>query len=147
MEEYINGREFTVGILGNDPYIVLPPVEQDFSYLPSNIHHFYSYEVKTKYDKPEYTICPANVTQDVTLKLQQIALNVYKALKCRDFGRCDMRMDEKGNIFLLEINPLCGISGELIENHEFTKSAIHYGFSYTEMIDEILSNALKRYNM
>ena len=147
VEEFINGREFTVGILGNDPYIILPPVEQDFSYLPSHIHPFYSYEVKTKYDRPEYTICPAKITKEEEDKLKKIANKAYKITKTRDFGRCDMRMDDQGNVYLLEINPLCGISGDLIENHEFTKSAISHGFTYTEMINEILNNALKRYDM
>ncbi len=147
VEEFIDGREFTVGIMGNDPYIVLTPVEQDFSYLPPHIHHFYSYEVKTKYDRPEYTICPANITQKEKVNLQKIALKVYKKFIIRDFGRCDMRMDREGNVYLLEINPLCGISGEHIENHEFTKAAIHYGFTYDGMINKILNNALKRYGM
>lgn len=147
VEEFIHGRECTVGILGNDPYIILPVVEEDFSYLPQEIHPFYSYEVKTKYDNPQYTICPARVTKKEENALKDAAFTLYKLLKVRDFGRCDMRIDKKGHIYVLDMNPLCGISGDPIENHEFTKSALYYGFTYTEMINEILNNALKRYDM
>lgn len=147
VEEYIEGREFTVGILGNDPYITFPPVEIDYSYLPEGIHHFSSYEVKTTYDRPDSTVCPANITQEEEKKLQSVALEAYKALRCRDFGRCDLRMTEEGEVYVIEINPLAGISPDPEVNHSFPKGAVTYGFTYTEMINEILNNALKRYNM
>ncbi|MFX1452064.1 MAG: D-alanine--D-alanine ligase [Promethearchaeota archaeon] len=147
VEEFVNGREFTVGVLGNDPYIILPPVEIDFSYLPPHIHHFSSYEVKTTYDKPDSTVCPANITPNEEKKLQKVALEAYKKLNCRDFGRCDMRMDNKGKVYVIEINPLAGISFDPEVNHSFPKGAMTYGFTYSEMINEILNNALKRYGM
>lgn len=147
IEEFIDGREFTVSILGNEPNIVFPPSEIDFSHLPDHLLHFCSYEAKTDYDHPEATICPAHLSETEENQLKKIGLAAYKSVNCRDFGRCDMRMDYKGNIYVLEINPLPGISSDPEVNHSFPKAGAVYGYNYTTLINQILNNALERYNL
>ncbi|HUX99063.1 MAG TPA: ATP-grasp domain-containing protein, partial [Candidatus Deferrimicrobium sp.] len=111
IEEFIEGREFTVTVIGNkEPYEVLPPVEISFEGLPEQAKHFCSYEVKTIWDDPKSTVCPANITPEQEKKLQMTALNAYKAVKVRDFGRVDMRLDKNDNPYVIEINPLPGMS-------------------------------------
>jgi len=147
VEEYIDGREFSAGILGNDPYIIFQPIEVDFSTFPAHLHHFYSYEAKTKYDNPNNMIYPARVTPREEQEIKRIAIKAYRAFKCRDFGRCDFRMDQKGRIYLLEMTALPGLSGDPLENNEFAKAGLYYGFTYIEFINKILGYALKRYAM
>lgn len=147
VEEFIEGREFTVSILGNDPYTVFSAVEIDLSYLPSHLHRFCSYEVKMDYDRADNTICSPNITPEQDAALRRIALEAYKSVNCRDFGRCDMIMDKEENIYVLEINPLPGISSDPAVNHTTPKIAIHSGYSYPEFINEVLNEALKRYGM
>ncbi|MFX0101908.1 MAG: ATP-grasp domain-containing protein [Candidatus Hodarchaeota archaeon] len=146
IEEFIDGREFTVGVLGNGPYTILDPVEIDFSYLPEGIRHFCSYEVKTDFDDPDSTICPADITEVERNELQQTALEAYKAIGCLDFGRCDLRLKE-GKAYVIEINPLPGISSDPEVNHSMPKAAKYRGLSYSEFINNILENALKRYSI
>jgi D-alanine-D-alanine ligase len=147
IEEYIDGREFTVSILGNNHYAVFTPVEIDLGYLPENLHRFCSYEVKMEYDRPDNTVVPSDITPEEESKPKEVALAAYKAVNCRDFGRCDLRMDSEGNVYVLEINPLPGISSDPEVNHTFPKTAQYHGFTYTEIINEILRTALRRYRM
>ncbi|MFX1294295.1 MAG: ATP-grasp domain-containing protein [Promethearchaeota archaeon] len=147
IEEFIHGREFTVCILGNNNYTVFTPVEIDLSYLPEHLHQFCSYEVKMEYDRFDNTLCSPKITLEEEKALKNIGLKAYKAVKCRDFGRCDMRMDYEGNIYVIEINPLPGISSDPQVNHSFPKAAENHGFTYTTFINEILNTALKRYGM
>jgi D-alanine-D-alanine ligase len=147
VEQFIDGKEFSVGIIGNDPYTIFRPIEVDFGTFPPHLHHFYSYEAKTKYDDPNNLIYPAKITPHEEASVKSIALRAYKMFKCRDFGRCDFRMDRKGNLYVLEMTALPGISVNPIENHEFAKAGMAFGFTYTELINKILHCALKRYHM
>ena len=147
VEEYIDGRELSVGILGNDPYIIFQPTEVDFNTFPAHLHHFYSLEAKTKYDNPNNMIYPARVTAEEEQEIKRIAIRAFKAFKCRDFGRCDFRMDQKSNLYVLEMTALPGLSGDPLENNEFAKAGLAFGFTYTEFINKILNCALKRYDM
>ena len=147
VEQFIDGKECSVGIIGNDPYIIFRPIEVDFGTFPSHLHHFYSYEAKTTFDDPNNLIYPARLTPREEQEMKRISLKAYKAFKCHDFGRCDFRMDQKGNLYVLEMTALPGISVNPIENHEFAKAGLFFGFTYTELINKILNCALKRYDM
>jgi D-alanine-D-alanine ligase len=75
--------------------------------------------------------------------MREYALKTYQAVECRDFGRIDFRMDERGNAYVLEINPLPSLSTEDV----FMLIAKRMGITYEEMIGRILKSALKRYNL
>lgn len=145
LEEFIHGREFEVSILGNGPYDIFPPSETDYSHLPAHLHHFSSYEAKTDFDIPEASICPADITPEEESSLKRISLAAYKSINCRDFGRCDLRMDQDGNLFVLEINALPGISAVPEVNHTFPIAGSAYGYDYMTLINKILNTALHRY--
>ena len=146
IEEFIDGREFTVTIIGNsDPYEILPPVEISFENIPKQARAFCSYEVKTIWDDPDSTVCPANITRKQELKLRDAALRAYKAINCRDFGRVDLRLDNNDNPFVLEINPLPGMSYSPEVNHSMIKAAKTAGYEYQEYILRLLNEGIKRY--
>lgn len=147
IEEYIDGREFTVTIIGNkEPYEILPPVEISFESLPPGAKPFCSYEVKTIWDDPNSTVCPADITPEQEKKLKMTALQAYKAVKARDFGRVDMRMNKNSNEtpYVLEINPLAGMSYSPEVNHSLIKAAKAAGYEYNEFIVRLLNSGLER---
>jgi D-alanine--D-alanine ligase len=145
IEEFIDGREFTVTIIGNkEPYEILPPVEISFEGLPEHAIPFCSYEVKTIWDDPESTVCPANITLRQEQKLKKTALQAYEAVRARDFGRVDMRLDRNDNPYVLEINPLPGMSYSPEVNHSMIKASKVAGYEYNEFIQRLLNEGLKR---
>jgi len=138
VEEFISGQEFTVALIGNDPPEVLPPVQIKIDGRLKLNDKFYTFTRITS-NRLEY-ICPAKIPQDLKKKISDIALRVYEAVECCDFGRVDFRVDAEGNIFALEINPLPSLSTEDV----FPLVARAVGKTYEEMIGEILRSALKR---
>lgn len=145
IEEFIHGREFTVTVIGNqEPYEILPPVEISFEGLPEHAIPFCSYEVKTIWDAPESTVCPAKITEKQEEKLKKTALAAYQAVKARDFGRVDMRLDKNDNPYVLEINPLPGMSYSPEVNHSMIKASKAAGYKYNDYIIRLLNEGLKR---
>jgi len=152
VEEYCNGREFTLGLIGNNHNVrVLPIVEIDFSHLPPDLHKFESYESKWIYDSPKSPvdplICPAKINPGLKARLEKIAGNTFSALGCSDFCRIDIRLDSRGIPNVLDVNALPGLMPDPKSNSRFTRACYAYGMTYSEMIIEILNAALKRYNL
>ena len=149
IEEYLNGREFTVALLGNNGDTrVLPIVEIRFDNLPKDINPIYSYEAKWIWDNSKNPLeifqCPANINNKLKDKIEQIVLNAYRSLRCRDWCRIDIRLDSNGKPNILELNPLPGILPKLEDNSCFPKAARTEGMSYNEMILSVLNIARKR---
>ncbi|MFH0701629.1 MAG: ATP-grasp domain-containing protein [Candidatus Woesearchaeota archaeon] len=151
VEEYLEGREFTVSILGNENPRVLPIVEIDFSGLPPSIRPFDSYEVKWEYDAPGKdmvkVICPAVLDSTLEGKIRDISLKAYRALECLDFSRVDLRLDSKGTPNVIEINAIPGLIPDPAMNSRFPKACYTAGMTYDQMILAILNTGLKRYNL
>jgi D-alanine-D-alanine ligase len=151
VEEYLEGREFTVSIIGNSPPKVLPIVEITFDYLPSNVHKFDSYEVKWVWDSPnnpvDPVVCPAKVSKELEKMIKSAALNAYKVTGCLDFARLDIRLDREGVPNVLEINALPGLMPDPLENSRFPKACFAAGMGYDDIIFNILTEAMKRYGM
>lgn len=147
-EEYLEGREFTVSILGNNPPKVLPIVELTFDYLPKNVNKFDSYDVKWIWDSPDNpvdpVICPAKITRELEKKIKSTALLAFKALNIYDFCRIDMRLDRAGVPNILEINALPGLMPDPMDNSRFPKSCFAAGMSYEDIIINILNEAMIR---
>lgn len=142
--EYIDGREFTVGLLGNGENIsVLPIVEIDFSNLPKHLHKFYSFEVKIHYGEKTIYHIPAKLDKDTQQKIEEIAIKAFKVLDLRDYARVDIRLKD-GQPYVLEVNSLPG----LMKGHsDITKMAEACGLGYKGLIFSIVENAMKRYNL
>ena len=144
VEEYIEGREFTVGILGNgDSLEVLPIMEVHFD--KSTSRGFYSYRVKKhSNDFVSYT-CPASLTPGEEKSIKKLAVNVFKALQCNDVARIDLRVSAADNKpYFIEINPLPGLADGFSDLPLIAKAA---GMSYNQLIIRILNEALVRYGM
>jgi D-alanine-D-alanine ligase len=152
IEEYLQGREFTVALMGNDGDTkVLPIVEIKFDSLPQHINPIYSYEAKWIWDRSDRPLeifqCPADIPDELKAEIEDIALKTYKSLRCRDWCRIDIRLDSKGNPHILELNPLPGILSRPEDNSCFPKAAMTAGMSYNEMILSVLNISLKRYGI
>jgi D-alanine-D-alanine ligase len=150
VEEFLDGREFTVSIIGNDPPRLLPIVEIIFDNLPEGIPKFDCYEVKWIFDSPdsdvETAICPAKINKKLEKRIKKIALGTFKVLGCKDFCRIDMRLDKNNIPNVLEVNPIAGLIPDPKENSRFPKACYTAGMTYNEIILSILEAAMKRYS-
>jgi len=146
IEEYIEGREIYAAILGSYEYAqALPLVELDFSKLPKGTPKIASYDVKFEKDAESYKLTKSNVAEDLDEetreRLTQTALAAHRAVKLRDYGRIDMRLSSKGEVYVLEANPNPWLSSK----QEFAMAAKASGRSYTQLIGEIVELAMARY--
>jgi D-alanine-D-alanine ligase len=145
IEEYIEGREIYAAILGNENPEVLPMVELDLSKLPKGTPKIAGQEVKWATDSEAYKVTKSAPAEDLdeatTKRLSETALSAYQALKLRDYGRIDMRLSKKGEVFVIEANP----NPWLASTAEFAMAAKKAGHNYTELIAEIVDLARSRY--
>ena len=152
VEEFIPGREFTVGILGNgEDLLVLPIVELNFSSLPKGATPIYSYEAKWIWDVPQTPLdifqCPAKLSSSVERRIMGTATNVYNALGCRDWCRIDIRLDKMDKPYVLELNPIPGILPDPHSNSCLPKAARTLGWDYSQLINTVLAITCKRYGI
>lgn len=134
VEEYIKGREFTIGMLGNE---VLPIVE---IVSPTG---FYDNAQKEDLESEVYRVCPANLSEEKTHEFQQIALRAKQILQLEDVCRMDMRMDSAGNPYILEVNPIPLMLPDP-EQASLVYAARAAGYSYTDIIRKIMESAIRR---
>lgn len=150
-EELLQGREFTIGLIENNPVEVLAPVEIDYSGLPENYVKIDSYETKWLIDNPDgevdTVICPANVDEKLWAKMKEVCINAKEALEVLDWCRIDVRLDDEGLPHILEINQIPGIIPDPRENSRFPLSARKANYSYEQMLQKIIDSACKRYNI
>lgn len=106
VEQFIRGREFCVGLLGNADPETFPVLEIDRENDPDAIQ-----SVDDKKQKPRGKICPAKVSQKLADEMVKLSKDAFRALELRDFARVDIRMDEAENIYLLELNCRCEFAG------------------------------------
>ena len=120
VEQYIEGREINVGLLGNNPPEAFPPVQLDFGEGPA----VYSYEDKTgRSGRSIGHVCPAPIGDELTRRAQEIAIGSFQALGLNDCARVDMRLDGDGNLYILEINSLPSLG----EHGSYLIGAAHVG--------------------
>jgi D-alanine-D-alanine ligase len=142
VEEYIHGREFTVGVLGNGGDAkVFEPMEIVYKKKTQGDYCVYSYNVKQDYTKFVDYVCPAALNPSETRSMKQTALKIYNALRCRDFARMDFRMSPEGKIYFIEINPLPGLAPGY---SDYPMLAEFCGVGYDALITAIYSAAVKR---
>ncbi len=144
VEEYVDGREFTVGVLGNgEDTRVFPPME--IVYLDKSAdYNIYSYHVKQNYKTLIRYDCPANISAETEMEMMRAARKIYDALCCRDFARMDFRLSEDGKLYFIEINPLPGLAPGY---SDYPMLAAFSGVGYSELVRGVLKSALKRYGI
>jgi len=151
VEEFLRGKEFTVGLIGNGEPTVLPIVEFLFDKLPDGANPIYSYEAKWIWDVPEKPLkisrCPAEIPQNLKEEIRQTAVKTFQALNCQDVCRIDMRLDEDNHPRILEVNPLPGLIPDPNAHSCLPEAARAAGFTYDQLICTILWQALERYDL
>jgi D-alanine-D-alanine ligase len=144
IEEYIEGREIYAAILGNDDPEMFPLIELDLSKLPKGTPKIAGQDVKFFRETEAYKVTKSapvdDLDEETTQRLQDVALSAYRALKLRDYGRIDMRLNKKGEVYVIEANP----NPWLASGAEFSMAAKKAGYSYMEMIDKIAKLAYAR---
>ncbi len=146
IEEYIEGREIYAAILDSyERAHVLPLVELDLSRLPKGAPRIATQEVKFEKDTEAYKLtksAPAkDLDDEMRERLSETALAAYRAVKLRDYGRIDMRLSRKGEVYVIEANPNPWLSSM----QEFAMAAKNAGLSYTQLIGKIVEMAMARY--
>ena len=144
IEEYIEGRELNVSILGNEELQALPISEIDFSTMPPGIPRICGYEAKWVENSQEFThtvpICPASLPPEVEERVKTASIQAYRVTGCRDYARVDIRLSPEGTAYLLEVNANPDISPDA----GMTRSARAAGLPYPEFIGRIVDLAWAR---
>ena len=144
VEEFIEGRELHVGVLGNDPPLVLPPLEYDFSELPPDQPAIISYAAK--WDPLQEVFhrvgsrCPADLSKRLLKRVEEVALRAYRVSGCRDYARLDIRLNRDNHVYVLEVNP----NPDLTEGVSFMHYAEEAGHPFAQTLREIVEMAMAR---
>ena len=149
IEQFIEGREFYVGVLGNANAEALPVIEMDFSGFPADKPKIASWEAKWGDDGEgsgaEYagtrSIFPDGLDSALESRMKRVAVDAFNALRLRDYGRIDLRVTSSGEIFVIEVNPNCYLERE----SEFARAARQSGLAYQALIERLLELAIARY--
>ena len=150
VEQFVEGREFYVGVLGNANARPLPVMELDFSGFPAGVPRIASWEAKWGDDGAgsgaqfagTRSIFPTDVPAALTERMQQAAVEAFHALRLRDYARIDLRVTNDEQIFVIEVNPNCYLERE----SEFARAAAEGGLAYDALIARILELATARYS-
>ncbi len=142
-EEYIEGREFYVGVLGNAAPQAFPPVEMDFSGLPDGKPHILDSKAKWDENSREFKgtkVVLPELPDELRARLQKVAVDACRALRVRDYGRVDLRLTETGAIYVIEVNASCYLE----RSGEFAQAAAAAGLDYVSLVNRIAELALER---
>ena len=150
VEQFVDGREFYVGVLGNANARALPVMELDFSGFPSGVPRIASWEAKWGDDGAgsgeqfagTRSIFPGDVPSELLERMQDVAVEAFHALRLRDYARIDLRVTGDEQIFVIEVNPNCYLERE----SEFARAAAEGGLAYDALIARILELATGRYS-
>lgn len=148
-EQFVEGREFYVGVLGNVNARALPVIELDFSKFPADRPRIASWAAKwgdegdakgAEFEGTE-SVFPENLPDELRDRMQKVALETFHALRLRDYARVDLRVTDAGEVFVIEVNPNCYLEAK----SEFARAAERDGLAYDALIAQILELALARY--
>jgi D-alanine-D-alanine ligase len=149
VEEFVDGREFYVGVLGNAQPEALPVIELDFSAMPAGLPRIASWEAKWGTDGQgageEFagtkSVFPEGIADDLVARMQRVAVECFQALRLRDYARIDLRVTDGGDVYVIEVNP----NPYLERESEFARAAERAGHSYDALISRIVDLAAARY--
>jgi D-alanine-D-alanine ligase len=149
-EEFVDGREFYVGVIGNSDAKALPIMELDFTGYPEGKPKIASWEAKwgdegdergAEYEGTK-SVFPTDLSDELTERMQKLAVDAFNALRLRDYARVDLRMNAKDEIYVIEVNPNCYLE----KSAEFATAAEKGGISYDDLIGRIVDLASARYS-
>jgi D-alanine-D-alanine ligase len=144
VEEYIDGRELHVAIIGNADPTVFPIAEIDFSGMPAELHNIMSYDAKWMPASEAYTKttahCPAGLLRKVEAEVKQVSLRAFRVMDCRDYARVDIRLSADNIPYVIEVNP----NPDLSRNTEFVQSVMSSGLLFEQVIERIVKHAFER---
>ncbi|RWE31083.1 MAG: ATP-grasp domain-containing protein [Mesorhizobium sp.] len=138
LEEYIEGREIWVSLLGNEEPNVLPLVEHDFTDCNTSIM---TWDMKHALAGPPQRICPAQLESSLIAMLREISIRTFRVCQCRDYARIDLRIDRSGQPFVLEINSMPGLGS----SDTYGVAATIGGHNFSSLVNRILDIAHTRY--
>jgi D-alanine-D-alanine ligase len=149
-EEFIDGREFYVGVIGNSDVKALPIMEMDFTGYPEGRPKIASWEAKWGDNGDEKgaefegtkSIFPTDVSEELAKRMQQVAIDSFQALRLRDYARVDLRVNAKEEIYVIEVNPNCYLE----KSAEFASASAKEWKNYDELINWIVDLASARYS-
>jgi len=143
-EQYIEGREIYVGIVGNDRLLVLPVWELEFKNMAQGDWLIATEKVKHDTDYQERRGIlhgPAkDLTPELTGRIQNMAKRAYRTLELDGYARIDFRLAADGTPYFLEANP----NPEIAESQEFATAARHVGMSYPDLLQRIVALGMRR---
>ena len=142
VEQYVDGRELYVGVMGNLRLQVFPVWEMSFAKMSENSWHIATERVKwsVAYQKKHgIDTAAAALPPEVALQVQHLAKRAYRALDLTGYARIDLRMREDGKLFVIEANP----NPQLAQGEDFAESARHAGVDYGPLLDRIMSLGLQ----
>ncbi len=134
VEEFIKGREITVGVIGNEKLTALPLVE----IIPGEEYPFFDYQAKYQPGASK-EICPADFDEVITQQAQQFGLAAHHVLKLRGYSRTDMMVSDDGEIFLIETNTIPGMTPTSL----LPQAAAEHGLSFSQLLDRLIELALE----
>jgi D-alanine-D-alanine ligase len=154
VEEFVEGREFYVGLLGNVQPQALPVIELDFSAFPADRPKVASYEAKwgeggtggTSETGAEFagtkSVFPTDLSPELATRMQEVAVEAFGALRLRDYGRVDLRVTPDEQIYVIEVNPNCYLE----RTGEFARAAAEAGIAPDALVARIIELAQARYS-
>lgn len=150
VEEFIDGREFYVGVIGNSRVEALPIIELDFSKFPAGLPKIASWEAKWGDEGDEkgaefegtQSVFPTDLPEELAEKIQRVAIDSFQALRLRDYARIDLRVTPQEEVYVIEANPNCYLE----QNSEFARAALKHGMDYPALIARIVELATARYS-
>jgi D-alanine-D-alanine ligase len=146
VEEFIDGREFNVTVLGNESPRIMPLSEINFRHIANPFARIVSFRAKWVPTSEEYLktppTCPARVSDALKTRIEDVARRAYQAMGLRDYGRVDLRV-RNGQPYVLEVNPNADLSADA----GIARAARTAGMSYADLADEIVRLAARRYRL
>ena len=136
VEQFIPGREFAVGLLGNQDPEIFPVVEIDLQGDPNAVQ-----TLNDKLKTPRGKVCPADIDDKLKAELGRLTRETFRTLGVYDFSRVDFRMDEKGNLYILELNSMASLGG----TGSYVTAAKAAGYTFESLINRMLDVAVERY--
>jgi D-alanine-D-alanine ligase len=149
VEQFVEGREFYVGVLGNAQATALPPIELDFSDFPPGRPRIASWDAKWGVDgsatgaefSGTRSVLATGLDAELVTRMQTAAVDAFHALRLRDYARVDLRVSDDGAVHVIEVNPNCYLESSA----EFAQAAGAHGLDYEALIARIVELALARY--
>ncbi|MDD3816064.1 MAG: D-alanine--D-alanine ligase [Desulfocapsaceae bacterium] len=134
VEQFIQGREITGGVLGNEELTALPLVEV----IPNKEFLFFDYTAKYQPGASK-ELCPAPISEELTEKAQQLALASHRALQLRGYSRTDMILTDNGDFYILETNTIPGMTPTSL----LPQAAAAFGLNFSALLERLITLALQ----